>query len=51
MRVAPFGAHSDVRLCPQATQTFGLCALGLPQVKAFGLVQVFDLPSSLLPLT
>ena len=28
--------------CPQATQTFGLCALGLSQVKAIGLAVVFD---------
>jgi hypothetical protein len=28
-----------------ATQTFGLCAVVLTQVKAVGLVQVYDLPS------
>ncbi len=28
---------------PQATQADGLCALGLCQVKAVGLVQVVDL--------
>jgi len=27
--------------CPQATLTFGQCALGLVQVKAAGLVQAF----------
>ena len=30
-------------LVPQATQADGLCALGLCQVKAVGLVQVVDL--------
>ena len=30
-------------LVPQATQADGLCALGLWQVKAIGLVQVVDL--------
>ena len=30
-------------LVPQATQADGLCALGLWQVKAVGLVQVVDL--------
>ena len=30
-------------LVPQATQADGLCALGLCQVKAVGLVQVNDL--------
>jgi hypothetical protein len=38
--VAPFGAHIDIRAYPQATLTFGQCALGLAQVKAAGLVQV-----------
>ena len=28
---------------PQATLTFGQCALGLTQVKAVGLVEVFNL--------
>ena len=28
---------------PQATQTVGLCALGLTQVMADGLAQIFDL--------
>ena len=28
---------------PHATQTCGLCAVGLPQVEALGLVEVFDL--------
>jgi len=30
---------------PQATQIYGLCALGLPQVKASGLVQTYGLLS------
>jgi hypothetical protein len=41
--VALYEAHTRYLLSPQATQTFGLCALGLPQVKAVGLVQAFDL--------
>ena len=35
-------------LIPQATQAVGLCALGLCQVKAVGLVQVVDLLVDLL---
>ena len=38
--VAPFRAHIDMGASPQASLTFGQCALGLPQVKASGLVQV-----------
>ena len=38
--MAPFRAHIDIRASPQATLTFGQCALGLAQVKAAGLVQV-----------
>ena len=34
----------DIVVNPQAIQTCGLCALGLVQVKAAGLVQAFDLP-------
>ncbi|MBQ1584789.1 MAG: hypothetical protein II078_06965, partial [Muribaculaceae bacterium] len=31
---------------PHATQTCGLCAVGLAQVEALGLVEVFDLVRS-----
>ena len=37
--MALFEACSIFRQTPHATQTFGLCAVGLPQVKANGLVQ------------
>ena len=40
--MALYEALVDIGLFPQATQTYGLCALGLPQVKAAGLVLVFD---------
>ena len=36
-----FEARPIVALSPQATLTFGQCALGLPQVKAAGLGEVF----------
>lgn len=49
MLVAPFGAHVVTCPCPHATQTFGLCAMGLPQVKAVGLVQASGLLISLFP--
>jgi len=32
-----------MEIVPQGALTFGLCALGLAQVKAAGLVEVFDL--------
>ena len=41
--VAPFRAHIDMGASPQASLTFGQCALGLPQFKAAGLAVVFDL--------
>ena len=41
--MALYEAHSVVRHDPHATQTFGLCAVGLPQVKAIGLVQTSGL--------
>ena len=41
--LAPFRARFWCRKFPQATLTFGQCALGLIQVKAAGLVQAFDL--------
>ena len=41
--VAPFRARFYLLASPQATQTSGLCTLGLMQFKAFGLVQAFDL--------
>ena len=41
--MAPFGAHVCLCFCPQATLTFGQCALRLIQVKAVGLVEVSDL--------
>jgi len=41
--VAPFRAHIDMSVFPQASLTFGQCALGLPQFKANGLAQAFDL--------
>ena len=44
MRVAPFGARTIGGFIPRPHKAFGLCALGLMQVKASGLVQVFDLP-------
>ena len=31
---------------PHATQTCGLCAVGLAQVEALGLVEVFDIVRS-----
>ena len=42
-RVAPFGARATMFLSPHATRVFDPRAMGLPQVKAAGLVQVFDL--------
>jgi hypothetical protein len=41
--VAPFRARFYLLVSPQATQTSGLCTLGLLLVKAAGLVQAFDL--------
>ena len=41
--MALYEAHSLSVIVPQATLTFGQCALGLAQVKAAGLVEVFDL--------
>ncbi len=41
--VAPFRARFYLPASPQATQTSGLCTLGLVQVKAVGLEQAFDL--------
>ena len=41
--MALYEAHSLIVIVPQATLTFGQCALGLAQVKAAGLVEVFDL--------
>ncbi len=41
--VAPFRARYYCPDGPQASQTSGLCTLGLVQVKAAGLVQAFDL--------
>ena len=41
--VAPFRARYYCPDGPQATQTSGLCTLGLVQVKAVGLEQAFDL--------
>ena len=38
----PHRGPSITVVIPQATLTFGQCALGLPQVKAAGLVVVFD---------
>ena len=42
-RVAPFGARTIGAFIPRPHEAFGLCALGLMQVKAAGLVQAFDL--------
>ena len=42
-RVAPYGARDERLSLPHATRTYGPCAVGLPQVKAAGLVQAFDL--------
>ena len=41
--MALYEAHPLIVIVPQATLTFGQCALGLAQVKASGLVEVFDL--------
>ena len=41
--VAPFRARYYCPDRPQASQTSGLCTLGLVQVKAAGLVQDYDL--------
>ncbi len=41
--VAPYGARSCPCACHQATRTYGPRAMVLTQVKAAGLVQVFDL--------
>ena len=41
--VAPFRARFYFLADPQASQTSGLCTLGLMQFKAAGLVQAFDL--------
>ena len=49
MRVAPFGARTTDACVPRPHKAFGLCALGLLQVKAAGLVQVFDLPICHMP--
>jgi hypothetical protein len=40
--VALFEARIDIARSPHATQTFGLCTVGLIQVKAIGLIVVFD---------
>ena len=45
-RVALYEAASASVHFHHATQTFGLCAVVLPQVKAAGLVQTFGLPLS-----
>ena len=47
-RVAPFRAHREGALLPRPHEAYGLCALGLPQFKAAGLVVVFDHYSPLL---
>ena len=44
-QVALFEARSVSILCHHATQTFGLCAVVLTQVKAYSLVQTFGLTS------
>ena len=41
--LALYEAHSLIVIVPQATLTFGQCALGFAQVKTAGLVEVFDL--------
>ena len=41
--MALYEAHSLIVIVPQATLTFGQCALGFAQVKAAGLVEAFDL--------
>jgi hypothetical protein len=41
--LALYEAHALIVIVPQATLTFGQCPLGLAQVKAAGLVEVFDL--------
>ncbi|MBR0493050.1 MAG: hypothetical protein IJJ83_04745 [Muribaculaceae bacterium] len=41
--VAPFRAHREQLSSHHATRTYGPCAVVLPQVKAAGLVQAFDL--------
>ncbi|MBR7011835.1 MAG: hypothetical protein IKI10_02960 [Muribaculaceae bacterium] len=41
--IGPLRGPSFWCLVPQATQTFGLCALGLLQFKASGLVQTCGL--------
>ena len=40
--LALYEAHFTLILLPHATQTYGLCAAGLAQVKAVGLTVVFD---------
>ena len=37
--LALYGAHPLIVIVPQATLTFGQCALGFAQVKAAGLVE------------
>ena len=41
--VAPFRAHREQHSSHHATRTYGPRAVVLPQVKAAGLVQAFDL--------
>ena len=41
--MALYEAHSLIVIVPQATLTFGQCALGFAPVKAAGLVEAFDL--------
>ena len=42
-KLAPFGAQVGGYRTPHATRTYGPCAVVLTQVKAAGLVQIFDL--------
>ena len=42
-QVALYEAPASMRHYPHATRTSGPCAVGLPQFKAAGLVQVSDL--------
>ena len=40
--LALYEAHFALIFLPHATQTYGLCAVGLAHVKAVGLAVVFD---------
>ena len=47
--IGPLRGPAFQSYTPHATQTSGLCAVGLQQVEAVGLVEVFDLMNRMRP--